>query len=102
MPQGLSNDRLKYFTLRESHNERRHIATIVVDLNYPITSGQEFNRKITEALTEHFDEPCTLVKRLDPQFYIANDPHDESFEFTYDGDAEAHTDQFEIEQTWLY
>jgi hypothetical protein len=93
----------KYFTLREAHDEQRHIGTIGVDIftNAEIAKKQ-FNEKIEQALSEHFDEPCKLVDNLNPSTYISTDPHTEKFTFTYDGDNEPHEEEFEIEQTWMY
>lgn len=102
----------RYFTVREAHDEQRHIGTIAVDIridadpHYHIGNKEEANKQLSEAveraLTEHFDEECILVKVLDIQNYMGTDPHTEAFTFTYGGDVEPHEDQFEIEQTWLY
>lgn len=102
----------RYFTLRESSDEQRHIGTVAVlihiesEPHYHVANKDEanksFNEAVARALWEHFDEECTVAETLDFQNYTGTDPHDISFTFTDTGDTEPRTEQFEIEQTWLY
>ncbi len=92
-----------YFTLREAHDEQRHIATIGVEtFTSKAVAKKAFNEKIKEALSEHFDTSCKLRNELNPADYVFADPHIETFSLTNDGDDTPHNEEFEIEQTWMY